>query len=205
MPRYRKQSKVSLSAEHKEQLERLAKSSKFDQKTIIEYLIDLHVKYDLMDVGWEDRLKDADKKREVYTRLDGACKAMTYAGEFYICVFGHANKPPTIKKLSKELHEALDICASADCEARLEMKIKNEEYQTQIRVLETRLETRSTEKFKIPVCQQGAVLSSDVLSFNGCPKNQGKAVSVKEYCQKLRGGQGCAVYVERVLGVGEKV
>ena len=204
MPRA-KQKTISVGEAHKELLVKLAQSTKIDQKHITEYLIDLAVKLDLMKPGWENRLKESERIRETYTRRKGQCSAMTFAGEYHICVFGHAEKPPTIKKLSKDYGEALEICKSADCEARLEMKIKNEEYRNKIKVLETTLETRSTETWKIPVCQQGAVLSSDVLNFTGCPKVRGTPVSIKEYCQKLRNGQGCAVYTERVIGVESKI
>lgn len=204
MPRYRKQSQVRLSPEHKELLVKLAQSTKIDQKTITEYLIDIATKYDLMKPGWEDRLKEAEQKQTDYTLLDKAdCPALRYMDECYKCVWGRDGKTPEIKKLAPELKDALEGCEG--CKITLRIKMKEESYQEQIRVLEHKLQTRQTDKYKVPVCQQGATLSIDCLEFTGCPKNQGKAVSIKEYCQKLNQGQGCAVYVERVLGVGEKV
>ena len=204
MPRYRKQANIKISGEHKELIEKLAKSSKIDQKTIAEYLIDLAVKYDLMDSGWEDRLKEADKKRTDFTLLDKAdCPALRYMDDAWKCVWGRDGKTPEIKKLAPELEGALEGCEG--CKITLRIKMKEESYQEQIRVLEHKLQTKRTEKYKVPVCQQGATLSIDCLNFTGCPKNQGKAVSIKEYCQKLNQGNGCAVYLERVLGVGEKV
>ena len=204
MPRYRKQSQVRLSPEHKELLVKLAQSTKFDQKTIMGILIDLAVEHDFMVSGYEDRIKEADKKRTGVTlRKKTDCPALRELDEVWKCVWGRDGKTPDIKKLAPDYSDALDACEG--CTITLKIKMREESYQEQIRVLEYKLQTRQTDKYKVPVCQQGATLSIDCLEFTGCPKNQGKAVSIKEYCQKLNQGQGCAVYVERVLGVGEKV
>ena len=201
--RYRKQADVKIDGKDKEILVKIAQKTKMTQKIIVGHLIGLCDKYNLMKPGWEDRLNEAERVRRTYTRLEGSCSAMTFADEHFICVWGNDGAPPTIKKLAKDMDHALDVCAN--CRVTLEIKLENVSLQDQIRVLENKLQTKRTEKYKIPVCQQGATLSEDCLNFNGCPKNQGKPVSVKEYCQKLRSGQGCAVYVERVLGVGEKI
>lgn len=204
MPRRKKQSSISLSTQHKELYEKLAKSTKIPQKIIAEYLIDIAVKYDLMKPGWEDRLKEADEKRTaVKLRNKADCPALRELDEVWKCVWGRDGKTPDIKKLAPDYSDALDACEG--CTITLKIKMREESYQEQIRVLEYKLQTRQTDKYKVPVCQQGATLSIDCLDFTGCPKNQGKPVSIKDYCQKLNQGQGCAVYVERVLGVGEKV
>lgn len=202
--RYRKQAQVKISAEHKEHLVKLAQSTKIDQKSIVEYLLDLTEKYDFFKAGWQERLVEVDRKRNDYTRLDEVeCKALRFMDRKWACVWGRDGKPPEIKRLTPDLEDALEVCKA--CKITLEIKMKQETYQAKIQELETQLKTRATEKFKVPICHYGAILAHDGEHFTGCQIGSRQPVNIKKICQVRRGGEPCSMYAERVLAVGSKL
>lgn len=184
-------------------LETLSKRYRLSQKMIIEYLIELCDKHNLMSGDWKARLEDLDLARERVTRLEGSCPALIKADNAFWCIWGVDGKPPAKKKLAKDYGDALEICRA--CKKTLQIKLENESYQVKVRELEEKLETQASEKFKVPVCTYGASLAADGVSMTGCRLNPGKLVSIEEYCKKRMNGKPCNSYVERVIGVGKKI
>ena len=194
---------ISMNEDDKLLLETLSKRHKLPMNEIVGYLVGLCDKYNLMSGDWETRLLGDDKKREDYTRLEGSCPALTIADMDWKCIWGRDGKPPEIKKLSKDFDEALEICAA--CAKTLKIKLENESYQVRVQELEAKLNVRSTEKFKVPVCNYGGTLAGDGVSFSACRLNPGKLTSIENYCKVRMNGKPCTSYVERLIGVGKKV
>ena len=69
--------------------------------------------------------------------------------------------------------------------------------------LEAKLAAKSTQKFRVPQCNNGGRLSKDSTAFEGCPRSPSKPVSIKEYCKKINDGQGCVWLKMHLIGVGE--
>ena len=193
--------KVELKAEDKAILEKLAMRHKLSMKEIAGYLIVLCDKYDLMEGDWQARLKGEEEDRDRYTGLEGACGNMTFAKEDYICVRAVLGKPPSIKKLSDTIDEALGICAI--CEEDTRKKLDRDLTLERVHELETQLEVRASEKFKVPNCNYGAHLADNGSSFQGCRLNPGKTVDVQNYCKKRLSGKPCSSYTEILIAVGD--
>ena len=143
------------------------------------------------------------KENNVFKFLDGACKNMTYAKKNYICVRANLGKPPTIKALSDNEFESEKICKI--CEEDTRKKLDRNETLERVHELEAKLNVRSTEKFKVPVCNYGGTLAGDGVSFSACRLNPGKLTSIENYCKVRMNGKPCTSYVERLIGVGKKV
>ena len=191
---------VKLTEPDKKLLETLSKRHHLSQKEIVGYLIDLCDKHDLLTGDWKGRLEDLDEDRERYTRLEGSCPALTYADHSHWCLWGQDGKPPAKKKLAKDLDEALEMCAA--CNKTLSIKLENESYQVKVQELEAKLAVKSTQKFRVPQCDNGGRLSKDSTAFEGCPRSRGKPVSITEYCKKINEGQGCIWLKMHLIGVG---
>ena len=203
MPYKRKKTyTITLDEADKDKLETFSKRRKASMKEIVGFYIQLDTDYDLWSTDWKDKVKEADDRRARYTGLDGACGNMTFAKEDYICVRAVLGKPPSIKKLSDELEEALKICAI--CEEDTRKKLDRDLTLERVHELEVKLKERATEKFKIPQCNSGARLDNEGLAFEGCPRSIGKPVSIEGYCKKINGGRGCDWLKIRLIGVGAK-
>ena len=192
---------VKLDEDDKLLLETLAKRHKLPQKFIVGHLIALCDKYNLMAGDWQDRLEGEDQARQRYTKLDNACGNMTFAKEDYICVRAVLGKPPSIKKLSDTIEEALDICAI--CEEDTRKKLDRDLTLERVKELENKLKVRNSEKFKVPVCRYDGFLSADGLSFEGCRLYRGKTLSIEKFCKVRMNGRSCDGYVERTIAVGD--
>ncbi len=198
-----KQFKVEVTKEDKKCLVKLSQRYKIKQKVLMGYLIEICDKYDLVKGDWRARLEDQDKERVDYTKLDGTCAALGYADDNYICVWGRDGKPPEIKKLAKDLDEALDLCSR--CEKTLLIKGDLETAQAKIRDLEIKLHAKATEVWKVPHCTRGCMLNEDATEFMNCPKNYGRAVSVTGYCKLVNDNRGCNFFKELVIGAETKI
>jgi len=169
-------------------------------KEIVGFYIQLDTDYDLWSTDWKDKVKESEDRRARYTGLDEACGNMTFAKEDYICVRAVLGKPPSIKKLSDELEEALKICVI--CEEDTRKKLDRDLTLEKVKFLEKQLQETAIKKFKIPQCNNGGRLDGDGLAFEGCPRSRGKPVSVEEYCKKLNNGLGCPMFKSRLVAVG---
>jgi len=194
---------ITLDEADKLVLEKLAKRHKLSQKEIVGYLIGLDDKYNLMSGDWQARLEGEDEDRDRYAGLEGSCANMTFAKKNYICVRANLGKPPTIRALSEALDEALSICAI--CEEDTRKKLDRNETLERVHELESKLNVRSTEKFKVPVCNYGGTLAGDGVSFSACRLNPGKLTSIENYCKIRMNGKPCTSYIERLIGVGKKL
>ena len=203
MPPYKrgKSFDVKLKEADKLLLETLSKRHKISQIEIAGYLIELCDKHDLLEGDWKARLEDLDLARERVTRLEGSCPALIYAENSHWCVWGRDGKTPEKKKLAKDLDEALEMCLA--CKKTLQIKLENESYQVKVQELEAKLAAKSTQKFRVPQCNNGGRLSKDSTAFEGCPRSPSKPVSIKEYCKKINDGQGCVWLKMHLIGVGE--
>ena len=176
-------------------------------KAVLSTLIDLCVDYDLLKPGFGERLNAAmDKgeikiKRDELDKLKNRCAGLFFADEFYRCIQGREDKTPMIKKLSKDLSEALEGCAGCG-ETKLISK-ENVELKNQVTNLEMRLKEKSNQTYSAPVCNYGARLGIDGLTFRGCRVSPGKPVSVQEYCMKRMNGLPCAMFAKAIIGVGK--
>ena len=92
------------------------------------------------------------------------------------------------------------MCAA--CNKTLSIKLENESYQVKVQELEAKLAVKSTQKFRVPQCDNGGRLSKDSTAFEGCPRSRGKPVSITEYCKKINEGQGCIWLKMHLIGVG---
>ena len=99
--------------------------------------------------------------------------------------------------------EALDICAI--CEEDTRKKLDRNLTLERVKVLEAQLQAKTSEKYKVPVCNYGAHLGADGLTFEGCRLNHGKPVNIESYCKKRMNGSPCSSYVERTIAVGKKI
>lgn len=193
----------SMTEAEKLLLETLAKRHKIPQKVIVGTLIRMCDKYNLMAGDWQARIVAEDQERDRYAGLQGACGNMTFAKEEYICVRAVLGKPPSIKRLSNNIDEAHKICAI--CEEDTRKKLDRDLTLERVKQLEAQLDAKTSEKFKVPVCNYGAHLAADGISFDACRLNPGKSVSIESYCKVRMNGKNCASYFERLIGVGKKV
>ena len=199
-----------LDEDAKLELERLAKSTKKSQRIIASHAIMQVAPMRMLDRDWEARIKElegvrakADQEREQYAGLKNACANMTFAKKNYICVRANLGKPPTIKALSEDLDEANKICVI--CEEDTRKKLDRNLVLERVHELEAQLDAKTSEKFKVPICNYGAHLSTDGISFDACRLNPGKNVSIESYCKLRMNGKPCSSYVERLIGVGKKL
>jgi len=194
---------ITLDEADKKKLEIFAKRRHVSMKEIVGFYIQLDTDYNLWSTDWKDKVKDAEEKRDRYAGLEGACGNMTFAKEDYICVRAVLGKPPSIKKLSPVLEEAYKICAI--CEEDTRKKLDRDLTLERVKELETKLQEKTSEKFKVPVCNYGAHLAADGISFDACRLNPGKNVSIESYCKVRMNGKPCNSYVERLIGIGKKI
>ena len=89
--------------------------------------------------------------------------------------------------------------------ARTRKKLDRNETLERVHELEAKLNVRSTEKYKVPVCNYGGILAGDGVSFSACRLNPGKLASIENYCKVRMNGKPCASYIERLIGVGKKL
>lgn len=192
---------ISMNEDDKLLLETLAKRHKLPMKEIVGYLVGLCDKYNLMAGDWQARLEGVDQEVNRYAGLQGACGNMTFAKEDHICVRAVLGKPPSIKKLSDDIEEALKICAI--CEEDTRKKLDRDLTLERVHELEAQLNAKASEKFKVPNCNYGAQLADNGSSFVGCRLNPGKTVDVKNYCKKRLSGKPCSSYTEILIAVGK--
>lgn len=176
-------------------------------KSVLSTLIDLCVDYDLLKPGFGERLNAAMDKGEIkikhdeLAKLKNRCAGLFFADEFYRCIQGREDNTPMIKKLAKDLSEALEGCAG--CGETKVIKRENTDLREKVSQLELKLEEKSNQTFEAPVCNYSAILSPDGLTFSGCKVNPGKLVSVSEYCMKRMSGLPCHMFVKAIIGVGK--
>lgn len=198
---------IKISADAHSLLRKIKKSSELDQKQILELLLELCEDNDLLNPGWQKRLTASLVKgarhiesSKFRTDLD-RCPALAEGEEKFKCVWGRKGEPPKIKILEKEYETTKEICSK--CRITLEIYEENQEYLNEIEALKKKLETKRLVTFKAPVCKMGAILGEDGKSFSGCRKSS-IPVSVEGFCKAQQQGQGCPMYGESVIGIGNK-
>ena len=177
--------------------------------------ISLGVLYNLQDEGWEERIKksledlETEKEREnIYSSLDKSCSALAFGKDaeekkIWRCVWFREDGPPIIRKLGGT--ESLMNAACLACDKTGEIITGLRDRDARIIELEKGLEAKSSERFKIPKCNSGAVLNhdrEDRMIFTNCPKNRSGPVSIKNYCRVLKNGLPCFMFAEITVGVG---
>ena len=176
-------------------------------KVVLSTLIDLCVDYDLLKPGFDERLNAAmDKgeikiKRDELANLKNKCAGMFFADEFYKCIQGRENKTPMIKKLAKDLSEALEGCAG--CGETKVIHLENLELRNKVSALENKLGEKSNQTFKVPVCNAGAILSKDGTEFRDCRRSPRAPVIISEFCMTRANGLSCAMFARSIIGVGK--
>ena len=176
-------------------------------KSVISTLIDLCVDYDLLKPGWDKRLNAAMDKGEIKIRRDelaklkNRCVGLFYADEFYRCIQGREDNTPNIKKLAKNLSEALEGCAG--CGETKVIRLENLELRNKVSALENKLGEKSNQTFKVPVCNAGAILSKDGTQFRDCRRSPRVPVIISEFCMKRDNGLPCAMFARSIIGVGK--
>ena len=176
-------------------------------KVVLSTIIDLCVDYDLLKTGWDERLNAAmDKgeikiKRDELAKLKNKCAGLFYADEFYRCIQGREDKTPMIKKLAKDISEAIEACAG--CGETKVIRLENLELRNKVSVLENKLGEKSNQTFKVPVCNSGAILSKDGTEFRDCRRSPRAPVIISEFCMKRANGLPCAMFARSIIGVGK--
>jgi len=192
-PRKEPTKTVRISVKHHGVLDIQSKKYKkpsLSMKEILEWLIDLNEEHDLVTVGWKKRINesldqyDVNEKKNRFAMLDDACPAYQLVDEFFMCIWAQKNKPPQIKKLSKDPVEALKVCKG--CLKTREILEGIESYEETIRNLKVR--AKAGIVVSIPRCDLPSDLSDDGLSF-WC-RRQAKNMTVDK-CKTLRKGQPC--------------
>lgn len=99
----------------------LAQASKIKQKEIVEYLIDIAVKFKLLDGDWKKRIEDIDskikelddkRKAEAYEGLNEACPALAHTmKDGFICCL---KAPRQVKLGDGGIEDMREICAACD-------------------------------------------------------------------------------------------
>ena len=202
-----KEFKILVEKDAKDKAIALSQRYGLPMKSVLSTLIDLCVDYDLLKPGFGERLNAAmDKgeikiKRDELDKLKNRCAGLFFADEFYRCIQGREDKTPMIKKLSKDLSEALEGCAG--CGETKVIRLENLELRNKVSVLENKLGEKSNQTFKVPVCNAGAILSKDGSEFRDCRRSPRAPVSIKEFCMKRENGLPCAMFARAIIGVGK--
>ena len=152
-------------------------------------------------------LSEKDIQNNLFEGLTNAPKTLWWSDGYWCYIHGRRGKTPDIKKLSKDLHDALKGIAKAE-----ETLKEHEQYdflKKKVQELENQLLEKTHEKanqtFKAPVCNYGATLARDGITFSGCRLSPGSNVSISEYCKKRMSGRPCSSYTEVIIGVGRQV
>lgn len=199
-----------MSPDTKELLETYAKSKKITMMMFLDMLIEYGVDQDVYDPKWREKIQKQIESVNRYASLDGACPALAggkkSSGEWlYRCVWFRPDNPPNIKNLGDS--EELQGAACFSCGGTKPFVEGIEERDQRIRELEVELGSKSTERFKIPKCNRGAVLNhdkEDQLIFTGCFRHRGEPVSVDKFCRVYSNGLPCSMFAELVVGVEGK-
>ena len=202
-----KRKTLNLDADSHAALVSYAQSKKIQVNIIIAEFIAKGVEHDIHDPDWIEKLLKADDVLNKYARLDGACPALaggrkSNAEWLYRCVWFRPDAPPNIKNLgdSEELKDS--ACLSCDGTRPYVEGLK--ERDERIAELEVQLGEKSSERFKIPKCNQGADLrhdKDDQLVFHNCQKHRHAPVSVAKFCKVYSGGLPCASFTQITVGV----
>lgn len=185
----------------------------FKKTSMLEILaefVEKGVKHDIHDPKWIEKLVKANEVINKYANLDGACPALAYGvkksgDDLYRCVWFRPDAPPKIKNLGDT--EVLQGSACTSCGGTKPYVEGIEERDQRILELETELGTKSTESFKIPKCNHGAVLNHDKedrLIMTNCFRHRGEPVSVDKFCRIQARGLPCMFFAFLVVGVEGK-
>ena len=188
-----------------EMLDLYTKKKHLKKKLVIETFIAEGIKYDIVEQNWTEELRrDLEIEREKDEARSG-CVALAISANAekkkdYRCVWFREDKPPQIRKLgdTKKMQKAACLACGKTGEVVAKLKARD----SRIVELEIGLRNRARELYKIPVCEGGAHLSPDGISFERCRRSN-ISVDVLRFCKVIDNGP-CAYFREVVVGVGEK-
>lgn len=203
----RKDSTIRIDLDNKEALRKICKRTGFSQPDVLNILFNIAESENLITDGWQKRLKALERKadREIealyYWEDPERCPAIAKGSEKYKCVWGRVGRPPEIRVLEADYQSSKEVCMK--CKITLMMKEEVHALRNQADNLEKRLKEKVNVKYKVPICNKGAILNEDATEFSGCPKHRGENVSVATFCKVYSSGLPCALYAERVIGVAD--
>lgn len=183
---------VRISESHGDALAKQAqryKKPELSKKDIVEYLIELNERYDLVKVGWEKRINEAlaqVKNLELEDIPEDACPALQRVNGILFCIWARKNAPPQVRKLSPDLNEALKACLG--CARTREILDGIGNLEETIRTMKERAKRGIVVKVPRCIHEPPGVLSEDGLSF-WC--RMGAQNITVDKCNKLRNGQPC--------------
>lgn len=205
--------RVQMPKDSHAKLLKYAQSKGIPMSEIIADFIDKGVEHDIFDGDWGEKLKLYEEKVNAYANLDKSCVALAFGMDLvdkkekkvWRCIWFREDGPPIIRKLGNT--ESLMAAACLACDKTAEIVTGFRERDERIAELEKGLKAKSSERFRIPKCNSGAVLNhdrEDRMIFTNCPKNRSGPVSIKNYCRVLKNGLPCFMFAEITVGVGLK-
>jgi len=161
---------VRIAFDADEKLITMTQRYKYNKKVALSVLIDRAMEIDLLRPGYTERAEalkkagDIQLQKNEYEGLENAPRCLAYLDECFKCVVSRLDKTPDIKKLSKELNEALDACSK--CEEG-QVKLRELE-QANIQNRELIAERGRDKVLQYPICARGARPSEDLTEMIGC-------------------------------------
>ncbi|MCK4829239.1 hypothetical protein KA005_76655 [bacterium] len=179
---------VRIASDADEKLITMTQRYKFNKKVALSVIIDRAFEIDLLRPGYTERaeaLKDAGDiqlQKNRFEGLENAPRCLAYLDDCYKCVVSRLDKSPDIKKLSKDLDEALDACSKCE-EGKV---ILRELEKAKIQNIELIAERGRDKVLAYPICARGARPSEDLTEMIGCelPHIGGRNRPIKERKKK---------------------
>jgi hypothetical protein len=175
------------------------------KKMVIETFIQMGVRHNIFESNWVEKLLKENERIKEHAEAGSRCSALAVSvndekKKDYRCVWFREDKPPQIRKLgnTKRMKDAACLACGKTGEVVAKLKARD----NKIIELETGLQNRARELYKIPVCEGGAHLSVEGTSFERCRRSN-ISVDVLRFCKVVDDGP-CAYFREKVIGVGEK-
>lgn len=200
---------VQLDVDLHEALVTYTQSTGLKLKRVLKEFITKGIEHDITDDNWIEKLKKADRILDGFAHM-GDCEGLAFGKDekkegVYSCVWFQEGRPPQIRILGKT--ESLMNGRCASCGKTKEIAMGFKERDTRIAELENKLGARSSQVWKVPKCNRGAIVNQDKegqFSFKDCFRNTHEAVSVDRFCRVQSQGLPCMFFAELVVGVEGK-
>ena len=179
---------VRVAFDADEKLISMTQKYKYNKKVALSVLIDRAMEIDLLRPGYTERAEalkeagDIQLQKNRYAGLENAPRCLAYLDDWFKCVVARLDKSPDIKKLSKDLEEALEACSKCE-EGNIKLR---ELEQTKIENRELIDERRRDKVLAYPICARGARPSEDLTEMIGCElaHSSGRNRPIKERKKK---------------------
>jgi len=161
---------VRIASDADEKLITMTKRYKYNKKVALTVIIDRAMEIDLLRPGYTERAEalkeagDIQLQKNRYAGLENAPRCLVYLDEWFKCVVARLDKSPDIKKLSKDLDEALEACSKCE-EGNIKLR---ELEQAKIENRELIAERGRDKVLAYPICARGARPSEDLTEMIGC-------------------------------------